>query len=307
MIGDQGRRSNWKNTVTAGIISATGRDTGEFVRLIQTDVAINPGNSGGPLINMRGEVIGINSMIYSRSGGYQGISFAIPIDEAVRVGDQLKSSGKVARGFLGVQPGLVSKEVAESLGLPRAAGAVVEKLVPNTAAEKAGLRVGDIILKFDGKVVEKNTDLLRIVGNARPGQQVTMEVWRNGATRTLTLVLGDRSAQLAEAENQADGKAKEQEKSSLPNSLGLVVTTLTDAARRDLKIESGVAVESAEGPAAHVGLRQGDVILKLQNTEITSVRQFNEMAAKLDPKKPAALLVRRGETTQYVPIRPERK
>jgi serine protease Do len=296
-----------ENTVTAGIISATGRDTGEFVRLIQTDVAINPGNSGGPLINMRGEVIGINSMIYSRSGGYQGISFAIPIDEAIRVADQLKASGKVARGFLGVQPGVVSKEVAESLGLPRAAGAVVEKLVPGTAAEKAGLRVGDIILKFDGKVVEKNTDLLRIVGNARPGQQVSMEVWRNGSTRTLTLILGDRNEQLAKAENQANGQAREEEKSSAPNALGLVVIGLSDAVRRDLKIDGGVAVESAEGAAERVGLRQGDVILKLQNSDITSVRQFNELAARLDPKKAVALLVRRGETTQYVSIRPDRK
>ena len=168
-----------ENTVTAGIVSAKGRDTGEYVPFIQTDVAINPGNSGGPLINMRGEVVGINSMIYSRSGGYQGIAFAIPIDEAMRVGEQLKTGGRVSRGFLGVQPGAVTKDVAESLGLKSPAGAVVEKVIPGTAAEKAGLKEGDVILKFDGKNVEKHTDLPRIVGNTRPGQRENLVLLGN--------------------------------------------------------------------------------------------------------------------------------
>ena len=294
-----------ESTVTHGIISAIGRDTGEFVRLIQTDVPINPGNSGGPLINLKGEVIGINSMIYSRSGGYQGISFAIPIDEAIRVVEQLKSGGKVPRGFLGVQPGTVSKEVAEALGLPRAAGAIVEKLVPNTVAEKAGLKVGDVILKVDGKTLEKNTDLLRIVGNARPGQQVTMEVWHNGTVRTLKLVLGDRETQLALAEKDAGSKPEAEDRNK-SNALGLVVIALTDAQRRENRIEGGVMIESAEGPAARLGLRQGDLVLKLQNADVTSPKQFNDLVAKLDPRKTAVILVRRNDTTKYLPIRPER-
>ena len=294
------------NTVTAGIVSAKGRDTGEYVPFIQTDVAINPGNSGGPLINLRGEVVGINSMIYSRSGGYQGIAFAIPIDEAMRVGEQLRSSGRVTRGFLGVQPGAVTKDVAESLGLAKPAGAVVEKLLPNTSAEKAGLKEGDVILKFDGKTVDKHTDLPRIVGNTKPGQRVAVQIWRNGATRELNLVLGEMEPDkpVAQRGGPDKGKGKDEKKEAPPNALGLVITDLTDAKRKELKVDGGVVIEAADGPAARAGLRAGDVIVKVQNTDITSVKQFNDVIAKLDLKKVVALLVKRGETSQYVPIRP---
>ena len=318
-IGDSGRLrvGEWvmaigspfdlDNTVTAGIVSAKGRDTGEYVPFIQTDVAINPGNSGGPLINMRGEVVGINSMIYSRSGGYQGISFAIPIDEAMRVGDQLVASGRVTRGFLGVQPGAVTKDVAESLGLKAPAGAVVEKVLPNTAAEKAGLKEGDVILRFDGKPVEKHTDLPRIVGNTKPGQKVAVQVWRNGAARELSLTLGemepDRVAQRPGRAAPAPGKDKEVP----PNAIGLVVSDLADAKRRELKVEGGVMVDAVDGVAARAGLRAGDVILKMQNTDVTSARQFNDLVTKLDLKRVIAVLVKRGETSQYVTIRPDRK
>jgi len=298
------------NTVTAGIVSAKGRDTGEYVPFIQTDVAINPGNSGGPLINMKGEVVGINSMIYSRSGGYQGIAFAIPIDEAMRVGDQLRSNGKVTRGFLGVQPGVVSKDVAESLGLSKPQGAVVEKVLPGTAAEKAGLKEGDVILKFDGKTVEKYTDLPRIVGNTKPGQKVAVQVWRNGATREISLTLGEMEPEKAVASRGTErgkGNGKEEKKEVAPNALGLVVSDLNEAKRRELKVDGGVLVDSVDGAAARAGLRVGDVIVKVQNTDVTSSKQFNDMVARLDPKKIVAMLVKRGETSQYVPIRPDRK
>jgi serine protease Do len=295
-----------ENTVTAGIVSAKGRDTGEYVPFIQTDVAINPGNSGGPLINLRGEVIGINSMIYSRSGGFQGISFAIPMDEAMRVGDQLRASGRVQRGFLGVQPGAVTKDVAESLGLKAPEGAVIERVLPNTAAERAGLREGDVILRFDGKPVEKHTDLPRIVGNTKPGQKVAVQVWRNGASREFSLTLGesepDRVAQRNERAPQPGQAPKPQ-----TNALGLVVSDLTDAKKRELKVEGGVQVDAVDGPAARAGLRNGDVILKMQNIDIGSARQLNELVGKLDGKRAVAVLVRRGETSQYIPIRPDAK
>ena len=305
-----------ENTVTAGIVSAKGRDTGEYVPFIQTDVAINPGNSGGPLINMRGEVVGINSMIYSRSGGYQGIAFAIPIDEAMRVGEQLKTGGRVSRGFLGVQPGAVTKDVAESLGLKAAAGAVVEKVIPGTAAEKAGLKEGDVILRFDGKPVEKHTDLPRIVGNTRPGQRVQVQVWRNGAARDLSLTLGEMEPErVAQRGNRTpgkdgkDGKDNGSAKEAKPetNALGLLVSDINEAKRRELKVDRGVLVDLVEGAAARAGLRQGDVIMAIQNTDVTSAKQFNDLVSKLDKSKVAAVLVRRGESSQYVTIRPDRK
>ena len=296
------------NTVTAGIVSAKGRDTGEYVPFIQTDVAINPGNSGGPLINMKGEVVGINSMIYSRSGGYQGIAFAIPIIDAMRVGDQLKTSGKVTRGFLGVQPGAVTKEVAESLGLPKPQGAVVEKVLPGFAAEKAGLKDGDVILKFDGKTVEKHTDLPRIVGNTKPGQRVVVQFWRNGATRDVNLTLGEMEPDKPVAQRgERGGKGTPKKEEAGPNILGLVVSDLAEAKRKELGIDGGVQVDAVEGGAARANLRPGDLILKLQNTDVTSAKQFNDLVAKLDPKKIIAVLVRRGETAQYVTIRPDRK
>lgn len=299
-----------ENTVTAGIVSAKGRDTGEYVPFIQTDVAINPGNSGGPLINMRGEVVGINSMIYSRSGGYQGISFAIPIDEAMRVADQLKTGGRVTRGFLGVQPGAVTKDVAESLGLKAPAGAVVEKVIPNTAAEKAGLKEGDVILRFDGKPVEKHTDLPRIVGNTKPGQRVQVQIWRNGAARELSLTLGEMEPErVAQRGGAKPPPGKENGKESKPeaNALGLTVSELSEARRKELKVDRGVLVDSVEGAAQRAGLRQGDVIMAMQNIDVTSAKQFNELVAKLDKTRVTALLVRRGEASQYITIRPDRK
>ncbi|MDE2431017.1 MAG: DegQ family serine endoprotease [Burkholderiales bacterium] len=291
---------DFENTVTAGIVSAKARDTGDYLPLIQTDVAVNPGNSGGPLINMRGEVIGINSQIYSRSGGYMGISFAIPIDEAMRVADQLKSSGKVTRGRIGVQIGEVSKEVAESIGLPRAQGALVSRVEAGAPAEKAGIQDGDVILKFNGVPVEKSSDLPRIVGGTKPGSKATVQVWRKGAVRDLTIGV---------AETEQDKLAQASEKKSkkeAANTLGITVTDLTDTQKKDLHI-TGVVIESVEGAAAAVGLQPGDIILAMNNMDVKDAKQFAAMVTKLDVKKSTVLLVRRGDISQFIPIRPQVK
>lgn len=287
------------NTVTAGIVSAKARDTGEYLPLIQTDVAVNPGNSGGPLINMRGEVIGINSQIYSRSGGYMGISFAVPMDEAMRVSDQLRASGKVTRGRIGVQIGEVTKDVAESLGLTRAQGALVQRVEAGGPAEKAGVEAGDVILKFNGVAVERSSDLPRVVGSTKPGTRSTLTVWRKGAMRDLNVMITE-----LEPEKAAKPEVKKAKPQQVANTLGLVVSDLTPAQVKELKIDGGVLVESAENSSARAGLRAGDILLRLNNTDIKDARQFNALVAKLDPKKTALLLVRRGDSSQFVTIKP---
>ncbi len=291
---------NLENTVTAGIISAKSRDTGDYLQLIQSDVAVNPGNSGGPLINMRGEVIGINSQIATLSGGYNGISFAVPIDEAMRVGEQLKKSGKVTRGRIGVQIGEVGKDVAESLGLKNAQGAQVSMVEPGGPADKAGIKAGDIILKFNGVPVERSSDLPRMVGGAALNSRASVTLWRKGAQLDVPVTVVElESDKLAK---KAGGKAPEAEPAS--NALGLTVGDLTPAKKRELTLEAGVLVEAAEGVAARAGLQPGDVILQVNNFEVRDARQFNAAVAKLDPKKPSVLLVRRGEVSQFVSLRP---
>ena len=294
---------NLENTVTAGIISAKSRDTGEYLALIQSDVAVNPGNSGGPLINMRGEVIGINSQIATLSGGYNGISFAVPIDEAMRVSDQLKKSGKVTRGRMGVQIGELSKEVAESLGLKNAQGAQVSLVEPDGPADKAGIRAGDIILKFNGAQVNRSSDLPRMVGAAPLGAKATVTVWRKGAQLDVPVTIAE-----LESEKAAKGKADAQPKAdAVANALGFKVIDLTAAQKKELQVDSGVLVEATEGAAARAGLRAGDLLLQLNNGEIKDAKQFNAAVAKLDPKKAHVVLVRRDGTTQFVPLRPAAK
>ncbi len=288
------------NSVTAGIVSAKGRETGEYLPFIQTDVAINPGNSGGPLINMRGEVVGINSQIYSRSGGYMGIAFAIPIDEAMRVSDQLRSSGRVIRGRIGVSIAPVSKEVAEAIGLGKTAGALVRSAESGGPADKAGIEAGDIITRVDGKVIESSIDLPRIVGGLKPGTRAGVQLFRRGAYRDVMVTVAEfeaePTARAAAPEPSASGPSKA--------ALGLVVGELTDAQRKELKVRAGVRIDSADGVAAKAGLRAGDVVLAMDNVEIADVRQFMNLATKAEKSRAVLLMVRRGEFVNYVVLRP---
>ncbi len=295
---------NLENTVTAGIISAKQRDTGDYLALIQSDVAVNPGNSGGPLINMRGEVIGINSQIATLSGAYNGISFAVPIDEAIRVSEQLKKSGKVTRGRIGVQIGEVSKEVAESLGLKNAQGAEVSLVEPGGPADKAGIKSGDIILKFNGAPVTRSSDLPRLVGGTAINSKATVTVWRKGQQIDLPVVVAELEPEKGAKASKGKGKGgqAEPEAAGKPNALGLVVSDLSAEKKKSLGVSGGVVVESAEGVAAR--LQEGDVVLQLNNSEVKDAKQFNALVAKLDPKKPSVLLVRRGEATQFISLRP---
>lgn len=293
-----------ESTVTAGIVSAKQRDTGDYLPFIQTDVAINPGNSGGPLINMRGEVVGINSQIYSRSGGFMGISFAIPMDEAIRVSEQLRASGRVTRGRIGVQIGQVTKDVAESIGLGKASGALVTGVESGSPAEKAGIEAGDIITRFDGKAIDKLADLPRLVGNTKPGTKSTVTVFRRGTAKDLSLTIaeieGDKPVRKA-AEREEKPKA-----SAAAQLIGLSVSALTEAQKKEMNIRGGVVVNSATDAAARAGLREGDVILSIANTEIGGVKDLEAALAKVDKNKPINVLYRRGEWAQYALIRPSK-
>ncbi|MBR8356563.1 serine peptidase [Burkholderia ubonensis] len=289
------------NTVTAGIVSSKSRNTGDYLPFIQTDVAVNPGNSGGPLINMQGEVIGINSQIYSRTGGFMGISFAIPIDEAMRVADQLKATGKVTRGRIAVAIGEVTKDVADSIGLPKAEGALVSSVEPGGPADKAGIQPGDIILKFNGRSVDAASDLPRMVGDTKPGAKATVTVWRKGQARELPITI---------AETPAETTAKAEQRKSTPqkprqaNSLGLTVSDIPAEQMKSLKLKNGVQIDGVDGPAARAGLQRGDIVLRVGDTDITSAKQFADVTAQLDSQKAVAVLVRRGDNTQFVPVRP---
>ena len=293
-----------ENSVTAGIVSAKQRDTGDYLPFIQTDVAINPGNSGGPLLNLRGEVVGINSQIYSRSGGFMGISFAIPIDEAVRVSDQLRSTGKVTRGRIGVQIGSVTKEVAESIGLGKPRGALVSAVEAGSPAAKAGVEAGDVIIKYNGTDIDKVSDLPRLVGNTKPGVKGTVTVFRRGSSKDLSITIAEvepdeavAARKKAESSSAATASAK---------SLGLVVADLTAAQKKELNVKGGVRIVSVADAAARAGLREGDVVLSVANTEVADAKGFEAALSKADKNKPVNMLVRRGEWAQYVLVRPAR-
>ncbi len=294
-----------ENSVTAGIVSAKQSDTGDYLPLIQTDVAINPGNSGGPLINLRGEVVGINSQIYSRSGGFMGISFAIPIDEAVRVSEQLRATGRVSRGRIGVQIGPLTRDVSESLGLgAKAQGALVRGVETGSPAEKAGVEAGDVITRFDGKPVEKAGDLPRLVGNTKPGSKSTVTVFRRGSTKDLSIAVAEIEAEEAAAKAPARSREEAAKPSGAAQALGLAVAELTAAQKKELKVKGGVRVTAATGPAASAGVQEGDVIVAIANTEVASVREFEAAIAKAEKGKPLNLLFRRGDWAQYALIRP---
>ena len=291
------------NTVTAGIVSAKQRDTGDYLPFIQTDVAVNPGNSGGPLLNLRGEVVGINSQIYSRSGGFMGISFAIPIDEAMRVADQLRASGKVTRGLIGVQIDQVSKDVAESIGLGRPRGALVRSVETGSPADKAGIEAGDVITRFDGTEIDKVSDLPRLVGNTKPGTRSRVTVLRRGKSSDVTVVIGEVPGEQS-ARATPRRSAPEAQPSAAGQALGLAVADLTDAQKRDMKLKGGVRIIAVADAAARAGLREGDVILALANTEIRHLKDFQAVVARVDQSRAVNVLVRRGPWAQYVLIRP---
>jgi len=292
-----------ENTVTAGIISAKQRDTGDLLPLIQTDVAINPGNSGGPLVNLRGEVIGINSQIYSQNGGYMGISFAIPIADAIRVADELRTGGRVVRGYLGVLPDDITKEIAEAIGLGKPQGAVIRSVVAGSPAEKAGIEGGDVVTKVDGKTVDKAADLRRLVANVKPGSKTTLTVFRRGATKDIVVTIGEDERSKKPGSESAE--SKEPAPAAAPSAaLGLKVSELPEAQRKELKLKSGIKVDSATGAAARAGLREGDLILSIDNVEVSSVKAFQAQVAKADKSKPMNLVVRRDDVTSFVLLKP---
>lgn len=286
-----------ESTVTSGIISALGRETGDYLPFIQTDVAVNPGNSGGPLLNLDGEVVGINAQIVSRSGGFMGISLAIPIDEAMRVADQLRASGKVTRGRIGVQIGEVSKEVAQAIGLPKAEGALVSGVEPDAPADKAGVQPGDVILKFDGKPITRWSDLPRLVGGTKPGTSAPLEVWRKGKLVNLKVSVAEiKSEKTAEA--PAAPKAVETQKVVL----GMTVVPVAADVQKKLRIKGGVQVTTVGAPASTAGIVEGDIILAVNDSDITSPDQFAKVIDGLDSSRPVGLMVRSGDQTRWVAV-----
>lgn len=289
-----------ENTMTAGIVSAKGRALPQenFVPFIQTDVAINPGNSGGPLFNLNGEVIGINSQIYSRSGGSMGLSFAIPIDVAIDVANQLKASGRVTRGWLGIAIQEISKDLAESFGMKNTNGALVAGVEKNGPADKGGLEAGDVIVKFNGTPIVLTADLPRAVGATKPGKIVPVDVLRKGNLKTLNIGIGEMPSESGEVA-QANKPALKPE----VDRIGLVLKELTVQQKKRLNGKGGLLVMDAQGAVAQAGVRRGDVILGLNNTAVQSLEQFNKQLASFAAGKTLALLVQRGESTLYVPVK----
>ena len=291
------------NTVTKGIVSAKGRSLPQenFVPFIQTDVAVNPGNSGGPLFNMRGEVVGINSQIYSRTGGFMGLSFAIPIDVANDIAQQLRTAGKVTRGRIGVVIQPVTKELADGFGLPKPQGALVNSVEKGGPADKAGIEAGDVILRFDGKPIGASEDLPRVVGGTKPGSRVTAQVWRNKASREVQVMVTELQDDPRAA--RGGGRGQKPPPAAAPTVYGMSLTDLTDAQKKEFKVEVGVLVGEVQGAAARAGVRKGDVILAVNNQDVKSVEAFNQMMAQFDKGRIVAMLVRRGGNSLYVPFR----
>ncbi|BBL35935.1 periplasmic serine endoprotease DegP [Nitrosomonas stercoris] len=292
----------FENTVTAGIVSAKGRSLAQenYVPFIQTDVAINPGNSGGPLFNMKGEVVGINSQIYSRTGGFMGLSFAIPIDVAMDIADQLKQYGKISRGRIGVMIQEVTEELAESFGLDKARGALVASVEKNGPADKAGIRTRDIILKFSNKTIDSSSDLPRIVGNTKPGSKVPVEVWRNDSAKKITVTVGEMPTDDNVVISRKQGKSK----NIASSKLGLVLRELSANQKDQFNVENGLLVDEVyDGAAGRAGVRPGDIILGFNNRDIKSVKQFNKLLNAVPEGRNIALLIRRGDVSTFITIK----
>lgn len=289
-----------ENTMTAGIVSAKGRALPQenYVPFIQTDVAINPGNSGGPLFNLRGEVVGVNSQIYSKSGGSMGLSFSIPIDVAIDISNQLKTTGKISRGWLGIAIQEITKELAESFGMKNTNGALVAGVEKNSPADKGGLEAGDVILKFDSKPINTSGDLPRAVAATRPGKVVPVEILRKGSVKTLQVGVGE----MPNEQNETPAASKETAKPEA-NRIGLTLRELTPQQKKKLNGKNGLLVIESAGAAAQAGIRRGDVILGLNNNESQSVELFNKQINAVGAGKTVAVLVQRGESTLYVPIK----
>jgi serine protease Do len=296
------------SSVTAGIVSAKGRSLPQdnYVPFIQTDVAINPGSSGGPLFNMNEEVVGINSQIYTRSGGSMGLSFAIPIDVAMQVSDQLRTSGKVTRGRIGVTIQELTQELAESFGLSKPNGALISSVEKNAPADKAGIEASDVILKFDGKAVNSSSDLPRMVAAIKPGSKVVVELWRKGEAKKVTVEVAElpEDGMLA----RASKKKQDDDVGETVSRLGIAVSELTKEQQQELQINGGLLVEDAKGSAARAaGLHQGDVLLAIGNAPIRSLAQFNEFIKRVPKGRNVALLVRRDDNASYVAIKLDEK
>jgi serine protease Do len=283
-----------EETATAGIVSAKGRSLpGDgYVPFIQTDAAVNPGNSGGPLFDSEGAVVGINAQIYTNSGGYQGVSFAIPINLAVQIKDQIVKTGKVAHSRLGVEVQTLDQSLADSFKLKSPNGALVAKIVPDSAAAQAGVKVGDVILKFNGAAIVDAGQLSARVGVAAPGDKATLEIWRDGKTLSLTATIGNASSPAS-----ADGGAAG---SSAPARLGLSLRPLNPEERRQAGVSGGLVVEESQGRAAEAGIQPGDVVLSVDGTPVQSVEQLRKMVQEHD--KQIALLIQRGDARVFVPI-----
>ncbi|MDH3451800.1 MAG: DegQ family serine endoprotease [Gammaproteobacteria bacterium] len=294
----------FEHSVTSGIVSAKGRSlpNENYVPFIQTDVAINPGNSGGPLFDLDGEVVGINAQIYSRTGGFMGLSFAIPIEVALDVVEQLKKHGKVTRGWLGVVIQEVTRELAESFGMDRAYGALVARVLPASPAEHAGLRVGDVIVAYNGTTVNSSTELPPLVGITGVGETARVEVIREGQPRTIKVFIGE----LDDAKIMA--QATQPRTPDANNELGVVVAELDAEAREALQLEKGgVLVQRVlEGPAGEAGIRRGDAIVMLDNKPVGSVQDFTEIASGLADKRSVAVLVHRRDGPLFLALKLDR-
>ena len=302
-----GKPFGLENTMTAGIVSAKGRDLPQenLVPFIQTDVAINPGNSGGPLFNMKGEVVGINSLIYSRTGGYMGLAFAVPIDVAMNAVNQLKEKGRVTRGRIGVQIQELSKEAAEAFGLKQANGALVNGVEKDGPAAKGGVETGDIIVKVDGRDVHSSNDLPRIITAIRPGTKITLTVWRKGAQKDIPVTVAEIKEDTGQQQPRRGGTAPKEK--AKPNRMGLVLSDLTDEQRKELDLKSGgVLIEDVVG-VVRGNVQPGDVILAIIQrgipVEAKTAAQVNDYLGKLDKGASVTLQMRRGDNTFYTTLK----